>query len=67
MFIWKIETSSQYYIIFVNVSKIDLPLPKTKIGLFSTKNDFKVSQVSEATSSGFLPPHSKLNLLHQIP
>ena len=29
-----------------DVSKIDLPLQKSKIGLFATKNDFKMCQVS---------------------
>ena len=36
----------EVYVIFVDIRNIDLPLQKTKIGLFSTKNDFKVYQVS---------------------
>ena len=46
MFISKTETFSEYYVIFADVNKIDLPLWKTKTALFSTKNDLKVCQVS---------------------
>ena len=46
MFIWKIGTFLQYYVIFVKVSKIVIPLQKINVHLFATKNNCKVCQVS---------------------
>ena len=47
MCIWKIETFSQYYIIFVDVNKIDLyHCKRLKLVSSQQKNDFKVCEVS---------------------